>query len=115
MTREITIKMLLGEVPGLTQGRLERFVAAGIVTPVQRGESGEPGYLPLDRARLALACDLADAFELQDDALAMVLDLVDQVHGLRGELRALMQAVAAEPEDTRLRLAARLRELRSAG
>ncbi|RME16053.1 MAG: hypothetical protein D6801_06225 [Alphaproteobacteria bacterium] len=109
MRRDYTVEMLLAEVPGLTGRRLERFARAGIVTRVERGAAP---YRAVDRARLALACELADAFDLEDEALAMVLDLVDRMHSARADLRALMGAVAAEPEEVRVRMLATMRRLR---
>lgn len=112
----MTIETLITEVPGLSQRRLERFIEAGIVTPVQHPEqdphAGATGFLAIDRARLAFACDMADTFDLEDDALSVLLGLVDQLHGVRGELRALMQAVEAEPVQTRERIIATMRRLR---
>lgn len=111
MTRVFTFEELVAEVPGLSSKRMTRYLAAGIVRPVQSGE-GRESFRPVDRARLMLACELADQFALEDDALSLVLDLVDQMHGLRADLRQLMRAVEAQPEDIRRRIGAALDQAR---
>ncbi len=111
MSRIYTRKELIARVPGLTGPRLVRFIEAEIVTPVQR--TPEPVFHPIDLARLELACELADQFDLNADALGLVLSLVDQLHGVRGELHALMRAVAAQPAEIRARIGAALQEARA--
>ena len=44
----------------------------------------------------------------------MVLSLVDQIHGLRRELRPLGEAVATEPGEVRARVRSRLAASREA-
>lgn len=103
MTRVFTFEELVAEVPGLSSGRMTRYLAAGIVRPVHNIAGGE-SFRAVDRARLMLACELADQFALEDEALSLVLDLVDQMHGFRKDLRRLMRAVEAQPEDIRRRI-----------
>lgn len=114
MTQVFTIETLIAEVPGLSRRRLEQFIEAGIVAPVQapQGRPDAVCFHRIDRARLTLACEMADLYDLQDDAVSVLLNLVDQLHGVRAELRALMRAVEAEPPQTRERIIAALRSLR---
>lgn len=98
----MTRNELLAALPGLTDTALDALTRAGIVRPVQ-SEAG-PRFRPIDAARLTLAMELEDAYDLDADALALVLSLIDQVHGLRGEMRAMLSAVAAEPPETRARM-----------
>ncbi|MFT3973105.1 MAG: chaperone modulator CbpM [Amaricoccus sp.] len=99
---------VVARVEGLTVARLRAFVAADCVRPSEA--EGEVGYAEADLARLALAAELAQDFDLDPDASAMVLGLVDQIHGLRHALRRLGDAVGAEPEEIRTRVRLRLRE-----
>ncbi|WP_347265604.1 hypothetical protein [Paracoccus sp. (in: a-proteobacteria)] len=108
--RHYTLSETLLAVEGLTEAQLERHILAGVVLPVQ-SEQG-PLFRELDLARLGLMVDLAEGYQLEEDALALVLSLVDQLHGLRGDLRAILDAVAREPAETRLRLKAAIREMR---
>jgi chaperone modulatory protein CbpM len=89
-------------VPPLTHARLEAWVAAELVTPLRTAEG--PAFRRVDVARLTLACELCDEFELADDALALVLDLVDRLHRSEADLGALAEVLAEEPEPIRRRI-----------
>lgn len=99
MSRTYTVEELVAEIPGLTLARLRRLEASEVVMPVLMGEGF--AYRAVDRARLELACHLGDVFDLDEDALGLVLDLVDRMHGLRAELEALVQAVQDQPDPVR--------------
>lgn len=103
MTRFVTEDDLIAAVPGLTRARLLAFVEAEVIVPV--GSERGPLFHQIDRARAALACDLAEDFDLHEDALCMVLSLLDQLHGVRGELRAVLGALETEPAEVRRRIA----------
>ena len=47
-------------------------------------------------------------FDLDEDAAALVVSLVDQIHGLRRALRRLGEAVEAEAPEVRARVRGRL-------
>ncbi len=96
----------IAAVRRLTRTRLSAFVSAEAVRPAR--EPGGVRYTRVDIARLELLCDLTDGFELEDDALGLVVELIDQLHAARAELAALMRAISEEPPETRRRLAAAL-------
>lgn len=106
MTEVFTEEETIAAVRRLTRTRLTSFVTAEAVRP-SVGERG-PCYTRVDIARLELLCDLTDGFELEDDALGLVVNLVDQLHAARAELQALMTAIADEPPETRRRIGAAL-------
>lgn len=108
--RHYTLAQTLAELPELDATQLQRYIGAGVVVPVQ-SETG-PLFRELDIARLHLVMDLAEGYHLDEDALGLVLSLVDQLHGLRGDMRAILDAVAREPVETRLRLKTAIREVR---
>ncbi|CAM3222665.1 chaperone modulatory protein CbpM [Paracoccus aminovorans] len=108
--RHYTLVEALARVEDLTPEQLHRYIRAGVVVPVQ-SEHG-PLFRELDLARLSLVVDLAEGYHLDEEALALVLSLVDQLHGLRGDMRAMLDAVAREPVETRVRLKAAIREVR---
>ena len=97
-------------VRDLTAGRLRMFLAAQIVRPVAGNEG--PAFREADLARLQLLCDLKECYGLQEDALAMVMSLVDQLSTARGDMRALIEAVAAESDEVRLRIGGQIRQSR---
>ena len=100
-------------VAALTRKRLVSFVQAEIVLPLQ-SEAG-PQFRQMDIARIELCCELCDQFDLHDEALGMVMSLVDQLHGVRAELRAVLAAIEAEKSDVRTRIGEALFQARSGG
>lgn len=99
MSRVYTVEELVAVVPGLSRARLARFEACEVVIPAAAGEAAH--YRDIDRARLDLACRLGDAYALDEEALALVMDLVDRLHSTRARLDTLMQAVAVQPDPVR--------------
>ena len=61
-----------------------------------------------DLARAQLLEELVEDFDLDPEAAAVVVPLVDQIHGLRHALRRLGEAVAAEHPEVRERIRARI-------
>jgi len=99
----------LAAVTRLTPARLTRFVQAEVIHPAEG--SGGRVYRRVDLARIELLCDLCDDFDLGDEALGMVMSLIDQLHSTRGDLRALMLALGEEPQDVRARVMQKLSSL----
>jgi chaperone modulatory protein CbpM len=113
VTQFYTEKQTLAAVARLTRVRLVSYVEAEIVAPVHSPEG--PVFRPMDLARLELLCDLADEYRLETEALAVVISLVDQLHGVRAELRTVLRALEDLPDDTRARISEHLRQARSTG
>lgn len=107
-TRWYSETEVVARVEGLTVTRLRAFVSAHCLEP--REEEGRLAFGEADLARTRLLAELVDDFELDADAAAMVVSLIDQIHGLRHRLRRLGDALADEPEEVRVRLRARLIE-----
>ena len=105
-TRFYSETEVVARVEGLTVTRLRAFVAAECVAPSER--EGRLAFAEADLARLQLLAELAEDFDLDEDAAALVVSLVDQIHGLRRQLRALAEAVTAEPEEIRARIRGRM-------
>ena len=105
-----TLTETLSVVEDLDAEQLDRYIRAGVVVPVQSATG--PLFRELDLARLSLVVDLTEGYHLDEEALALVMSLVDQLHGLRGDMRAMLDAVAREPAETRVRLKTVIREVR---
>ena len=97
---------VVARVEGLTVARLRSFVAAECLAPAER--EGRLAFAEADVARARLLAELAADFEIDPDAAAVVMSLVDQIHGLRRQLRVLGEAVAAEDVAIRDRIRERL-------
>ena len=89
----------------LTPERLETFVMAELVLPLQTPTGLQ--FRPVDLARLELLCDLVDDLALEGEGLAVVVSLLDQLHAARADLAALAQAVQTEDADARRRIGAK--------
>ncbi len=98
----VTEKELIETITRLTSDRLTEYLAAEIVIPEQSDQGLV--YHSIDVARLELACELHDQYDMEADALSMVISLIDQMHGLRAELREVLNAVEAQPEPVRKQL-----------
>jgi chaperone modulatory protein CbpM len=80
----------------LDAAALEAWVEAGWLAA---GEDG--GFGELEVARACLIRDLRDDFGVNDEGVAIVLDLVDPLHGLRTALRRAALMLRALPEPLR--------------
>lgn len=108
MTDTLAPEDVIARIAPLTAARLEHFERLRIVTPVATGDG--PRYRLLDVRRITLLCELTDDFEVNEDALVIIMSLLDQLHGTQGRLDHVVKAIAAEPEEIKLRLSRRLIE-----
>ncbi len=85
---------------------LDAWIEAGWLAPRQAG----PGraFSELDLARARLIRDLREGMGVNDEGVAVVLDLLDQVHGLRRALRRVSSALQGLPEPLRQEILTRL-------
>lgn len=74
---------------------LEAWIEAGWLLPRDRSEAGP--FSDVDVARAQLIRDLAE-LAVNEEAIPIILDLVDQLHGLREALRNLLSTIRAESE-----------------
>lgn len=98
---------VVAEVRRLTVTRLHAWVESGWVRPVHDDDGTR--FTETDVARLRLLCTLADDLALDDEALPVVLHLLDQLHGTRAALRDLLQAVERQPAEVRREIVAAYR------
>ena len=106
MTDAYAPDQVIARVASLTAERLSHFERLRIVTPVTTPDG--PRYRTLDIRRITLLCELTDDFEVNEDALVIIMSLLDQLHGAHSKLEQVMQAIGAEPYEIKLRLSRRL-------
>ncbi|MEC9367422.1 MAG: MerR family transcriptional regulator [Pseudomonadota bacterium] len=94
------------QVQGVSVTRLRRWIKRGWVSPAL-GESGY-SYSDVDIARIDLIRQLRDDLSVDAEALPVLLSLIDQVYGLRRELRCVMRAIEEQPETVRAEIVARI-------
>lgn len=110
MTDRFTEEETVAAVSRLTRTQLVTFIQAEVVSPILT-ESG-PVFRQIDIVRLELLCELSEQFDLEADALGVVMSLIDQLHEVRAELRAVLEALGREPNEVRARIAEALRQTR---
>lgn len=81
---------------------LEAWIEAGWLLPRREAEGRQ--FTEIDVARVQLIRDLQTACGVNDEGVGVILDLLDQVHGLRRTLRGILLAIGAQPEDIRRRI-----------
>jgi chaperone modulatory protein CbpM len=72
----------------LDRHALDAWVEAGWLVPPQTAP--ELMFSDVDLARAQLIRDLRDDFGVNDEAVSVILHLVDQVHGLRRSMQELL-------------------------
>jgi chaperone modulatory protein CbpM len=102
----ISFETVIGLVEGLEAEELRRWISEHWVRP----ESGTQGYLfaEVDVARVRLIRELRHELAIDEEAMPVVLQLLDQVYSLRRRLRVMIEAIDAQPEEIRAALRARI-------
>lgn len=89
---------------------LGAWIEAGWLAPSRDREMHD--FSETDLARAMLIRDLKEKLDVSDEGISVVLNLVDQLHGLRRLLRDVLYTVGSQPETTRHQIVAQLREAR---
>lgn len=85
---------------------LEVWIEQGWVVPETTAVGHRFHEADIARGRLIL--DLSQSMGLNEAGVDVVMGLIDQVHGLRGTLRELMDGIGAQSEDLQLGLLAEI-------
>ena len=78
---------VIAHIEGLSSARLELCIREAWVTPAHTSRGRV--FDALDLARLRLIAELADDLLVDDNAMPIILSLIDQIHGLRRRLHQL--------------------------
>lgn len=93
----IAFDEVLLRLRGLERRELVRWVENRWVLPEAHGETWV--FHEVDVARVELIFEIRRDFAIDDEATGLVLGLLDQVYGLRRQMRRLCDAVAGQPPD----------------
>jgi chaperone modulatory protein CbpM len=103
----IGVEIVVAEFSGLQREDLERWIANAWVRPDRR--AGRYVFQEIDVARVRLIRQLRDEMAVNEEALPIVLSLLDQVYDLRRRLRELGDALGqTAPDDVCRNLAEHL-------
>ncbi len=89
----ITVSAVLARVQGVDAATLEVWIRQEWVRP--HLSEGAPVFEEIDIARLRLIVELRDELDVAEPAIPVVLSLLDQLHGARGDMRRLLAALEA--------------------
>jgi chaperone modulatory protein CbpM len=95
----IELEELLDHFVGLDRRELVRWVENRWVLPERRDKTWI--FHEIDVARVELILEVRREFAIDDEALSLVLGLLDQVYDLRRQLGRLCDAVATQPPEIR--------------
>ncbi len=103
----ISIEILIAQNSGLDRQDLERWIQNDWVRPER--QSGGFVFQDIDVARVKLIRELRHDLDIDEEALPVILSLVDQLYALRRRFQALGEAITeTAPDDLQRRLAAHL-------
>ena len=92
------LDMVVALFPDLESVELTAWIDRRWVQPEPRA-GGDWDFDDLDVARVRLIYDLHRDIGVDDDAVPLVLSLLDQVYELRGKLKAMMRALGTQPPE----------------
>ena len=103
----ITVERLFVSVSGLDRDELERWIANDWVRP--EGAAGAWRFRDIDVARVRLIAELRRELSIEEEAVPVLLSLLDQLYETRRQVRALCGAIERAPEELRQCIAELLR------
>jgi chaperone modulatory protein CbpM len=102
-----TIEQVVTEIE-VSRGEVTAWIERRWVRPLE--EDGRYLFDEADRARVKLIAELSRDLEVGEEAMPMVLRLLDQIYALRRALGELQDAIQDLPPDVRAELEAKLRK-----
>ena len=103
---------VIARVRHLTVTRLRVWDAQGWIKPA---DDAAQGFSDADLARAALISNLEDELGFAEEDVPVLLNLIDQIHGLRSELMGLLEALEDLPPDIRATVRMRITSRREGG
>ena len=91
-----------------TRDEIELWIERRWIRPAR--VDGRPVFSDHDIARIELICDLSQDIGIEENAIDVILPLLDQVYALRNSMRLIAEAVADLPDEARERVLSRIAE-----
>ena len=98
----LTEKQLLRALEAVSRRQLRLWINRGWIVPAL-GEAG-PAFDETDLARARLVSHLRHEMNVNEDAVPVVLALMDQLYSIRHELRTVVEAIDDQPHRVRRRI-----------
>jgi len=93
----IGLDELTRRVAALDRVELERWIENRWVLPDEEG--GRWLFHEVDIARVELILEIRSEFAVDDEALSLMLNLLDQLYSLRRQMRRLCDALECQPPE----------------
>jgi len=93
----IGLDELTRRVAALDRVELERWIENRWVLPDEEG--GRWLFHEVDIARVELILEIRSEFAVNDEALSLMLNLLDQLYSLRRQMRRLCDALECQPTE----------------
>ncbi len=93
----ITEHDVIAKIEGISVVQLRVWISEEWVKPAQSGAT--VAFSEADVARVQLLHLLSNELEIGNEALPVILSLLDQVHDLNAQLRIICQAIEAQSEE----------------
>jgi len=95
-------KEILIRVKGVSSVQLTLWVDEQWVRPAHCGQ--DLAFNDADIARVCLLHTLYNELEVGDEAIPIILSLIDQVHEMRAQMLTISSAIDTQPEEVRQRI-----------
>ena len=92
---------LVRRFAGLQRTEVTRWIENRWILPEQQGDEGRWEFHEVDIARVELILEIRREFTVDDEAMELLLGLLDQVYSLRRQMRRLCDAIESQPTDIR--------------
>jgi chaperone modulatory protein CbpM len=104
-----TFQEVVAAFETLEENELTYWIEERWILPAQEG--GSYVFSDLDFARVTLIQEMRTDLDVDAEAIPLVLSLLDQAYSMREQVRALMRAIDAQPEETRKAIEAFLKDV----
>jgi len=95
-------KEILLRVKGVSAVQLDLWVCEHWVRPARSGE--DFAFNDADIARVHLLHTLYNELEVGDEAIPIILSLIDQLHEMRAHMHTISGAIDDQPEEVRFQI-----------
>jgi chaperone modulatory protein CbpM len=92
---------IIAKVRQVSVTRLRVWVRQGWIRPA---DATKGAFTEADLARVRLIRDLEDKLGFDEEQVPVLLNLIDQIHGLRAQLKALLEAFEGLPDEARAKV-----------
>lgn len=99
---------VLSKIASVSVFQLRIWVSEEWVRPARRGE--DPVYNEADIARIRLVDLLHNQMQVNEEAIPIILSLIDQMHDLKEQMRLIASAISDQPDGVQRKILEAIRE-----